>query len=49
MPFSIPGDLPDPEIELLSLVSTALAGGLFTTAPPIYMDVCVCVCVLMGS
>ena len=49
LPFSIPGDLPDPEIELLSLVSTALAGGLFTTAPPIYMDVCVCVCVLMGS
>ena len=45
LPFSIPGDLPDPGIELLSLVSTALAGGFFITAPPIYMGVCVCVCV----
>ena len=47
VPFSIPGDLPDPGIELLSLVSTALAGGFFTTAPPIYRGVggWVCVCV----
>ena len=34
MPFPSPGDLPDPEIELVSLVSPALAGRFFTTAPP---------------
>ena len=28
-----PGDLPDPEIEPVSLASPALTGGLFTTAP----------------
>ena len=27
-------DLPDPGIELLSLLSPALAGGFITTAPP---------------
>ena len=32
MPFS--GNLPDPEIELTSLASPALAGGFFTTKPP---------------
>ena len=30
MPFS--GDLPDPEIEPVSLVSPALAGGFFVTS-----------------
>ena len=30
----MPGDLPDPGIELTSLVSPALAGGFFTTEPP---------------
>ena len=29
-----PGNLPDPGIKPLSLVSPALAGGFFTTAPP---------------
>ena len=32
--FPTPGDLPDPGIELESLVPSALAGGFFTTAPP---------------
>ena len=34
MPFPSPGDLPDPGIEPVSLVSPALAGGFFTTEPP---------------
>ena len=34
LPFPSPGDLPDPGIELSSLTSPALAGGLFTTEPP---------------
>ena len=34
MSFPTPGDLPDPEMELRSLVSPALAGGFFTTALP---------------
>ena len=34
LPFSPPGDLPDPRIELEFLVSPALAGRLFTTEPP---------------
>ena len=29
-----PGDLPDPGIEPMSLVSPALAGGFFTPEPP---------------
>ena len=29
-----PGDLPDPGIELVSLLSSALAGGFLTTEPP---------------
>ena len=32
LPFPSPGDLPDPGIEPVSL---ALAGGFFTTAPPV--------------
>ena len=32
--FPSPGDRPDPGIEPESLVSPALAGGCFTTAPP---------------
>ena len=31
LPFSSPGDPPDPEIELTSLVPPALPGGFFTT------------------
>ena len=34
LPFSTPGDLPDPGIEPVSLVSPALAGGFFTSEPP---------------
>ena len=34
-PFPLPGDLPDPGIELTSLESPALAGGFFITAPPL--------------
>ena len=33
-PFPPPGDLPNPGIGLVSLVSPALAGGFFTYAPP---------------
>ena len=32
--FPIPGDLPDPGIELASPVSPALAGRFFATVPP---------------
>ena len=31
LPFPTPGDLPDPGIKTMSLLSLALAGGLFTT------------------
>ena len=31
LPFPPPGTLPEPEIELMSIASPALAGGLFTT------------------
>ena len=34
LPFPPPGDLPDPGIEPTSLVSPALRGRFFTTAPP---------------
>ena len=34
LPFLTPEDLPNPGIEPASLVSLALAGGFFTTAPP---------------
>ena len=35
LPFPSPGNLPNPGIEATSLVSPALAGGFFTTAPPV--------------
>ena len=34
LPFLPPGDLPDTETKPMSLVSLALAGGVFTTEPP---------------
>ena len=34
LPFPNPGDLSDPGIEAVSLMSPALAGGFFTTVPP---------------
>ena len=34
LPFPTAGDLPDPEIEPVSLASPALAGGFFTLEPP---------------
>ena len=34
VPFPTPGDLPDPGMKPESPVSSALAGGFFTTAPP---------------
>ena len=34
LPFSSPGDLPDPGIEPTSLESLALANRFFTTEPP---------------
>ena len=34
LPFPAPGDLPNPGIEPTTSVSTALAGGFFTTEPP---------------
>ena len=33
--FLSPGILPNPGIETMSPVSTALAGGFFTTVPPV--------------
>ena len=32
LPFPSPGDLPDPGIAMVSLMSPALAGGFFTTS-----------------
>ena len=41
--FSIPGDLPDPGIETVSLASPVLASGFFTTVlpekPNIYINI----------
>ena len=33
LPFPIPGDLPDPGVELRTLISVALAGRFFITEP----------------
>jgi len=35
LPFTTPGDLPDPRIEPTSLVSSSLAGRFFTTVQDI--------------
>ena len=35
LPFLTPGDLPNPGIKPESLVSPALAGGFFSTEPPV--------------
>ena len=37
LPFPPPGDLPNPRIEPKSPSSLALAGGFFSTVPPIYI------------
>ena len=37
LPFPPPGDLPDPGIEPVSPASPALAGGFFTTEPPVHI------------
>ena len=34
LPCLSPRDLPDPGVEPMSFLSTALAGGFFTTEPP---------------
>ena len=47
LPFPSPGDLPNPGIKPTSLVSSALAGIFFTTAPlgkPILTCCCCCCC-----
>ena len=41
LPFPPPGDLPNPELEPVSLVSPALAGGFFASAPPGKPNTCV--------
>ena len=33
-PFPTPEDLPSPQIEIVSLASSVVAGGFFTTMPP---------------
>ena len=45
LPCTPPGDLPNPGIELMSLISPALAGGFFTTSATWEALYCVCVCV----
>ena len=37
LPCPLPGDLPDPGIELVSLMSPGLAGGYFTTNVKYYL------------
>ena len=37
LPFPSPGDLPNPRIESASLVDPEMAGGFFTTEPPIML------------
>ena len=39
LPCPSPGDLPNPGIESMSLISPALAGGFFTTWESIYIGV----------
>ena len=53
LPCPPPGDLPDPGIEPMSLVSPASAGGFFSTGATwgahlqLYVCLCVCACVYM--
>ena len=42
LPCLPPGDLPDPEIKIVSLMSTALAGTFFITVPPGKPHLCLC-------
>ena len=37
LPFPLPGNIPDPGIEPMFLMSPALAGGFFTTEPHPYI------------
>ena len=37
MPFTPPEGLPHPGVELVSPVAAELAGGFFTTEPPLYL------------
>ena len=39
LPFPLPGDLPDPEIQPASPVSPALARRFFTTKPPAFYNI----------
>ena len=39
LPFPTPGDLLDPGIEPMSLVSPAMAGGFSTTVPQLFKQV----------
>ena len=39
LPFSIPGDLPDPGMEPMSPVSPALAGKFFTAEPSVLTSI----------
>ena len=34
LPFPLPGNLPNPEVETISPVAPASAGGFFTVEPP---------------
>ena len=47
LPCSPPGDLPDAEIKLVSLISPALAGGFFTTSAT--WETCVCVYIIFQN
>ena len=42
LPFPPPGDLPDPRIESMALMSPTLASGFFTTSAPWEALICPC-------
>ena len=51
LPFPSPGDLPEPGIELSSLVSPALGGRFFTTRPPDFFfppSQVICECLILA-
>ena len=48
LPFPSPGDLPDPVIELVSLMSPAMAGRFFTTSPT-WEDYYIYIIIYMGT